>query len=167
MLLPPALCLKQWPQRNSFNGLNMWKSLGSSSRLYWDVPITPSWVPIMCNGVFMSECVYSSLRQMRIFHKLSTSYSLIFNNQAFHSLDVHRTDCNGLWATLGCNVIHGCTAFFKRFAPFKYFTVRVSSLYWASSLLEFHHNSWFVFNVSYILYKTKTFMYQITYNKNQ
>lgn len=80
----PALCLNCWPLRTSYKGPNMCKC--SRSGQYGGCGNNSQARSCSMWVVFVNDCVYGSLRQMGLFHKLATSYLLILKNQTFHLL---------------------------------------------------------------------------------
>jgi len=72
--------------------------------------------------MFVNDCVHRSHRKIRLLCNFTTGHASIIQNQAFHTLNVHRNDCSGLGTTTAGFVTDGRTAIFETFTPFKCLT---------------------------------------------
>ena len=59
-----------------------------------------SWYPACANfskmQIFVNDCAHCSHRKTRLLCNFTTGYASIIQDQAFHTLNVHRNDCCGL-----------------------------------------------------------------------
>jgi len=70
----------------------------------------------------MNDCVHRSHRKICLLCNFTTGYASIIQDQAFHTLNVHRNDCCGLGTTTAGIITDGRTAIFETFTPFKCLT---------------------------------------------
>ena len=85
-----------------------------------------SWYPACTNfskmQMFVNDCVHHYHRMIHLLCNFMASYASVIQDQAFHTLNVHRNDCCGLGTTMARIVTDGHTAFFEMFTPFKCLT---------------------------------------------